>query len=142
MECLTFPTDKYMLSERNKKNSYWNVFCSCTIRISTIQFWSAREPFKAIIFTVHPSVLSQNNHKANYSETNRFSIIVNEIIKLFGSVWNIILNIQIDLETFIRKLGAKLKYIFAMRCQCSFLGKNRWWKIEKIENEDVWYINT
>ena len=100
-------------------------FCSCAIRISTIQFWSAREPFKAIIFTVHPSVLSQNNHKANYSETNRFSIIVNEIIKLFGSVWNIILYIQMDLETFIRKLGAKLENIFAMGCQCSFLGKNR-----------------
>ena len=120
-------------------------FCSCAIRISTIQFWSAREPFKAIIFTVHPSVLSKNNHKANYSETNRFSIIVNEIIKLFGSVWNIILNIQMDLETFIRKLGAKLEYIFAMGCQCSFLEKNReraWWKIEKMGKKGVWYINT
>ena len=80
---------------------------------------------KPLFSQFHPSVLSQNNHKANYSETNRFSIIVNEIIKLFGSVWNIILYIQMDLETFIRKLGAKLEYIFAMENQCSFLEKNR-----------------
>ena len=80
---------------------------------------------KPLFSQFHPSVLSQNNHKANYSETNRFSIIVNEIIKLFGSVWNIILNIQMDLETFIRKLGAKLEYIFAMGCQKFLFGKEQ-----------------
>ena len=51
--------------------------------------------------------------------------LVNEIIKLFDSVWNDILNIQMDLETFIRKLGAKLEYIFAMGCQKFLFGKKQ-----------------
>ena len=76
---------------------------------------------KPLFSQFHPSVLSQNNHKANYSETNRFSIIVNEIIKLFGSVWNIILYIQMDLETFIRKLRAKLEYLYFCNGKSMFL---------------------
>ena len=49
------------------------MFFALTLCGFQLQFWSAREPFKAIIFTVHPSAvyfLSQNNQgKLQWNES-------------------------------------------------------------------------